>query len=84
MDDNPIKQAVRICGRMNLAKALGVSYQAVQRWERLGRMPKTEWTSETSYSSAIEELTHGEVRAADLLSAFQPPAALTPAHSEPQ
>lgn len=83
MDTNPVIKAVNLCGRMELARALGVTYQAIQRWEKLGRLPRTEWTSETHYSQAIEQLTGGQVTAAELLQAFSSPAAVT-AHSAPQ
>jgi hypothetical protein len=44
-----------------------VSYQAVKKWEKAGRLPRTEWTGETNYSTVIERLTDGKVTRGDLL-----------------
>ena len=52
---------------MPLAKHMGLSYQAVQKWQKAGRMPRTEWTGETQYSEQIEVVTGGQVTKATLL-----------------
>ena len=52
---------------MPLAKHMGLSYQAVQKWQKAGRMPRTEWTGETQYSAQIEGVTGGQVTKASLL-----------------
>lgn len=64
---NPISKAIELVGLSKLAKGLDVTYQAVRKWEQAGRMPRTEWTGETSHSERIEELTGGEVTRASLL-----------------
>lgn len=62
--DKPlIEQAVELEGITAIASACGVSYQAVQRWVAKNRMPRTEWTCETRYALAIEEITEGSVPA---------------------
>ncbi|MBU9502861.1 hypothetical protein KTE58_23750 [Burkholderia multivorans] len=44
-----------------------VTYQAVKKWAAKGRLPRTEWTGETDYSSAIERITGKFVSKAALL-----------------
>lgn len=72
--ETPLRAAIRIVGLSTMAKRLGVTYQAVRKWEAAGRMPRTEWTGETRYSQAIEELTQGEVRRVALLGSWAPHA----------
>jgi hypothetical protein len=67
MSDNLITKAISLVGLGVLAKGLGISGQAVRKWEAAGRLPRTEWTGETNYSESIEMLTGGEVTKADLL-----------------
>lgn len=71
--DTPLKLAIEAIGLQPLARRLGVSYQAVQKWQRAGRMPRTEWTGETAYSDKIEELTAGAVTKAMLLAKWPEP-----------
>lgn len=70
MHTNLITKAVGIVGIHNLAKRCNVTYQAILKWKKAGRLPRTEWTGETAYSRVIEEMTEGEVTAAELLQAF--------------
>jgi hypothetical protein len=63
----PLDQAIGLVGLTALARECKVSHQAVRKWQRAGRMPRTEWTGETAYSVTIERITGGEVRKADLL-----------------
>lgn len=65
--ENQITEAIRIAGLTGVSKACGVTYQAVRKWEKAGRMPRTEWTGETSYSEVIEKLTNGQVTKSKLL-----------------
>jgi hypothetical protein len=67
MSTHPLSSAIRLIGLGNLAKELKVSGQAIRKWERAGRMPRTEWTGETSYAEQIEQLTAGQVTKARLL-----------------
>jgi DNA-binding transcriptional regulator YdaS (Cro superfamily) len=64
---NLISEAIEIVGLGDLAKACGVSYQAVRKWEAAGRLPRTEWTGETHYATAIETATAGKVTQQKLL-----------------
>jgi len=67
-EGNQITRAIEIVGLAELAKACGVTYQAVRKWEAAGRLPRTEWTGETHYASAIERATAGRVTKRKLLS----------------
>lgn len=46
---NPVTLAISLLGLSQVARACDVSYQAVRKWERQGRFPRTEWTGETDY-----------------------------------
>lgn len=61
MDSNLITEAVNVVGLKKLATELGVTYQAIRKWEKAGRLPRTEWTGETNYSAKIEQLTDGAI-----------------------
>jgi len=67
MDTNPLTKAIEALGLGVLAKHLGVSGQAVRKWEAAGRLPRTEWTGETDYGSTIERVTEGQVTRQSLL-----------------
>jgi hypothetical protein len=67
MSENLLTQAIALAGLGRLAKELGVSYQAIRKWEKAGRLPRTEWTGETDYASVIERLTEGKVTREALL-----------------
>lgn len=54
-----LSKAIIELGLSNVAKACGVSYQAVRKWEKKG-LPRTEWTGETNYSEAISQLSNGQ------------------------
>jgi ribosome-binding protein aMBF1 (putative translation factor) len=58
---NPITEAIEIVGLSALASELGITYQAIRKWEKAGRMPRTEFTKETDYSKEIERLTKRKV-----------------------
>lgn len=62
-----LQRAIDMVGLARLAKALGVTYQAVRKWQAAGRLPRTEWTGETRYADRIEQATSGAVTRADLL-----------------
>ncbi|WP_186113907.1 regulator [Burkholderia gladioli] len=71
---NLIETAVAHAGGLTqFTKALNeriarpLTYQAVKKWIERGRLPRTEWTGETHYADAIENLTGGRVLRADLL-----------------
>lgn len=62
-----MSRVIAIVGLSALARGLGVSYQAIRKWEKVGRLPRTEWTGETNYGTVIEKLTGGKVTRAALL-----------------
>ncbi|HEU4589411.1 MAG TPA: YdaS family helix-turn-helix protein [Steroidobacteraceae bacterium] len=62
-----LDQAVEQIGLQPLAQLCGVSYQAIRKWQRSGRLPRTEWTGETDYATRIEQATQGRITRAALL-----------------
>lgn len=59
--DNLITQAIELVGLGQLATACGVTYQALRKWEKARRLPRTDWTGETNYAASIEAATDGVV-----------------------
>ena len=57
---NPVTLAIEHLGLTPLARACGVSYQAVRKWQRQGRFPRTEWTGETDYIGHVIEAAASE------------------------
>lgn len=49
--------AIKAGGIGVLAKELDLTYQAIRKWQRQNRLPRTEWTGETKYAEKIEALT---------------------------
>lgn len=70
---SPLRRAADLVGLGVIARECGVTYQALQKWQRAGRMPRTEWTGETSYSDRIEALTNGQVTRSQLLDKWPEP-----------
>lgn len=66
---NPLSQAIESVpgGRQQIAEACGVKYQAVQKWEKAGRLPRSEFSGETDHAGNIERATGGAVTKEDLL-----------------
>lgn len=62
-----IAKAIETVGLTGLARSIGVSYQAIRKWERAGRLPRTEWTGETTHAEAIERATDGYVSVGELM-----------------
>lgn len=62
-----LSKAIDLKGVVAIAKACGVSHQAVRKWERRGRLPRTEWTGETNYAERIAAAVDGAVTTEDLL-----------------
>ena len=67
MTNDPLETAIEFIGLGVLAKALGVSGQAIRKGQRRRRMPRTEWTGETNYSATIAEMSGDRVTRAALL-----------------
>lgn len=51
--NNPVTFSINVLGLQPMSKACGVSYQAIRKWERLGRFPRTEWTGESDYIARV-------------------------------
>lgn len=66
---NLITQAIELVGLQPLSQACGVTYQAVRKWEKRNRLPRTDWTGETNYAAAIETATRGAISKKALLTA---------------
>lgn len=76
---NPIARAIEIIGgpvetarRVAAATDKPISYQAVDKWAKSGRLPRTDWTGETRYAEILSEATGGEVPVSELRPAPQP------------
>lgn len=62
----PISRAIAIAGLQEIATACEVTYQAVRKWERARKLPRTEWTGETTYAAKIARATGWRVTEAEL------------------
>lgn len=62
-----LSKAIELIGITDLAKGLGITYQAIRKWEAAGRLPRTEWTGETRYAEKIVELSGDRVSKEALL-----------------
>lgn len=71
---NPIQTVLDLAGgpvaltrEINRRIDRPVTYQAVLKWARLGKLPRTEWTGETSYAKAMSAAVGGKVKVRELL-----------------
>jgi hypothetical protein len=64
---HPLEQAISRMGLAQLARELNLTPPALRKWQRAGRMPRTEWTGETDYAKTIERLCDGSPTAEQLL-----------------
>lgn len=67
MAHQSLAKAIEIVGLQKLADGLGLTYQAIRKWEAAGRLPRTEWTGETAYAEKIERMCGGAVTRRELL-----------------
>ena len=74
MKTNLITKAIEIIGLNNLAACCSVTRQAVRRWEKSGRVPRSDFTHETVYALIIETQTEGKITREELLN----PANISP------
>ena len=83
MEMTHLEKAIRFLGGYSAtARVCGVAYQVVVNWVRRGRLPRTEWTGETDYSSKIEKALAGAVTREELLSVRPPTRAIGREESE--
>jgi hypothetical protein len=81
MEKSPIERAFEILkgpsgvSRGLASKEIVVTPWACNKWLRKGRLPRTEYTGETEYAKALEQLTEGQVTAEQLLEAGRARAA---------
>lgn len=64
--------AVALTRELNKRIPRPVTYQAVMKWARQGRLPRTEWTGETAYAEALSQVVGGKVSAERLLTSMRP------------
>lgn len=57
--EHPIEIAIQRVGLSRLARGLGLTAPAIRKWQRAGRLPRTEWTGETAYARKISQLCGG-------------------------
>jgi len=67
MSHPELSKAIAQIGLQKIASELGITYQAIRKWEAQGRLPRTEWTGETRYAERIAELSGGSVSREALL-----------------
>jgi hypothetical protein len=67
MKTNLITKAIEIIGLNPLAAACSVTRQAIRRWEKSGRVPRSDFTRETRYAPIIEIESKGQITEAQLL-----------------
>ena len=84
MSTQSLSKAIAIVGLQPLAKACGVTYQALRKWESRGRLPRTEWTGETHYATIIERETGGEITRDALLVVTAPAAPVECGTTDPR
>jgi len=77
----PLDIAIERIGLQPLSRGLGLTYQAVRKWQRKG-LPRTEWTGETDYAGQIERLSNGVVTRAELLEWGRPKASEAADHQQ--
>lgn len=63
----PLEKAFDLVGPAAIARACGVKGPSAIKWRMKGGLPRTDWTGETDYASAIETVTNGQVTRAELL-----------------
>lgn len=80
---NPIQTVLELAGgpvaltrEINKRISRPVTYQAILKWVRNGRLPRTEWTGETQYAKAMSAAVGGKVKVRELLQ--KPAKACTP------
>jgi len=76
---HPLEKAIAHCGLYRLARELNLTHQALRKWQRIGRLPRTEWTGETTYAEQIVAICGKAVTVDELKGAWPawPPATST-------
>ncbi len=73
--DRPLERVFELLGgpsgvaRSLLEQGISITPWAVNKWLRAGRLPRTEYTGETSYAQALERAVNGQGTAMVLLEA---------------
>lgn len=76
-ESHPLEKAIAKVGLARLARTLEVTGPAIRKWQRAGRLPRTEWTGETDYAERISAACGGEPSAVQLKAPWpkwEPPA----------
>lgn len=62
-----LNKAFKKVGKTELARQLGIRHQSMNGWHLKNKMPRTEYSGETSHAMKIQIATEGEVTVEDLL-----------------
>ncbi len=63
---HPLEQAIARIGLSRMAKELSLTAPAIRKWQRAGRLPRTDWTGETRYAEQISTMCGGVPSEQDL------------------
>lgn len=69
-----LAKAIGGIGLSQMASHLGLTYQAIRKWEAAGRLPRTEWTGETDYATRIAGMQGCPVTREELMQVYREPA----------
>ena len=67
MMNTPLDTAIAVAGLGKLAARLDVTYHSLRKWQKQGRLPRTELSGESDYAQKIEQATGGKVTAIELI-----------------
>ena len=71
MYDNPIEQVIKhFGGKTEVADIVGLSYMAINKWEKKGRFPRTDYTGETGYAQKLSDASNGFFSVDELLISY--------------
>jgi len=74
--ESALSRAISAIGGLQaVGDLLHVSPQAVHKWLKKGRLPRTEWTGETTYAEQMSAAANGAVTKEELLAIRQEAAA---------
>lgn len=62
-----LKKAYKLLTKGGLANLLEISYQSIDRWYLMNKLPATEYNGETFYALKIQRATKGVVTIDELL-----------------
>jgi hypothetical protein len=63
----PLERALAIATRSGIARACGVTYAAIYKWERANRLPQSDHVGLTTHARNIARACGGQVAEGELL-----------------